>query len=75
VATFHSGKQGELEDVTEHLELKLSRVIGKGPAYVVELKTPWEPSWDPTRNLTFWYQEVIALGFCTHEDDITQFER
>ncbi len=29
VAIFHSGEQGELEDVTRHIELELSKVIGK----------------------------------------------
>ncbi len=54
VATFHSGKQGELDDVTKHVEPKLSKVNGKWLADVVELKTPWEPIWDPIENLAFW---------------------
>jgi hypothetical protein len=29
VVTFHSGKQGELDDVTKHVEPKLSKVDGK----------------------------------------------
>jgi hypothetical protein len=40
VATFHRGEQGELEDVIEHVELELSKVIGKQLVDVVELKSP-----------------------------------
>ncbi len=70
MATFHSGKQGELEDITKHVEPKLSKVNGKWLVDVVELKIPWEPIWDPNENPTFWYREVIASSFCTHEDEI-----
>ncbi len=55
VATFHRGEQGELEDVIEHVELELSKVIGKQLVDVVELKSPWELIWDLIENLAFWY--------------------
>ncbi len=41
MATFHSGEQGELEDITKHVELELLKVIRKRPIDVVKLKTPW----------------------------------
>jgi hypothetical protein len=40
MATFHNGGQGELEDVTEHVELEFSKVVGKRPTDVAKLKTP-----------------------------------
>jgi hypothetical protein len=44
-----------LEDVIEHVELELSKVIGKQLVDVVELKSPWELIWDLIENLAFWY--------------------
>jgi hypothetical protein len=75
VGTFHSGKQGELEDITEHIESKLSRVNRKWLAHMVELKTPWEPIWDPTKNLACGYQKAITPSFRTHEGEIAQLKR
>jgi hypothetical protein len=40
MATFHSGEQGELEDITKHVELELLKVIRKRPTNGVKLKTP-----------------------------------
>jgi len=59
MATFHSGEQGELEHITEHVEPKLSRVTEKWPIDVVELKTPRELIWDLTKNF------LVSKGYCT----------
>jgi len=45
VAIFHSGEQGELEDVIEHVKLELSKVTEKWLVNVVKPKTPWELIW------------------------------
>jgi hypothetical protein len=39
VATFDSGEQREVEDVTEHVKPQLSRIIGKRPINVAKPKT------------------------------------
>ncbi len=74
VAIFHSGEQGKLDDIIEHIKSEFSWVIEKWPMDVVELKTPRKLIWDPTKNPTFWYRETIALSFHTNEDEIAQFE-
>ncbi len=55
-----------MEDVTKNTEPKIVRPIGNHRSELWhinnELKTSWEPIWDPPKNQVFWYHETIVTS-------------
>jgi hypothetical protein len=66
VMTFHNGEQNELKDITKNTETKVVWPIENHPLELwrikIELETPWELMWNPTKKKTFWYDEIVVIN-------------
>ncbi len=74
VETFHSGEQNKLEDIIENIEPKIVQPMENHPLELQHIKTKLETSreliWDPTKNKTFQYHDIVVTTPHAKESEI-----